>query len=135
MAIRLSREPDGDDPGGMVTIAITADGEMASRWAEALRDAGIEAEVRIGDARSLTPSSTLASVGGSVGALFAYPVCVPPASRDEAASVLIELGWDGRQGERAPGPGAGVALRGALIALAAGAVVVLFVATRLLGEG
>ncbi len=135
MAIRLSREPDGDDPGGLVTIAVTPDGELAERWAEALREAGIDAEVRIGDARTLTPTTSLASVGGPVGALFAYPVCVPPESREQAASVLIELGWDGRHGERAPGTGAGVALRGALIALAAGAVVVLFLMLRLLGDG
>ena len=90
--------------------------------------------MRIGDARTLTPTTTLASVGGPVGAMFAYPVRVPPESREQAASVLIELGWDGRHGERAPGPGIDVALRGALIAIAAGAVVVLFVVVRLLGD-
>ncbi len=49
--------------------------------------------------------------------------------------MLIEVGWDGRHGERAPAQDTRMALRGALIALAAGAIVVLLVVARLLSEG
>lgn len=131
MPIDSSREPDRDESGRLAAIAVTADGEMATLWAAALREANIEADVRIGDARTLLPASTLASAGGPVDAMFAYTVLVPVASREQAAQALSEVGWNGHARTYGTDPSTGVMLRGALIALAAGAVVVLLVVARL----
>ncbi len=113
-----------DESRSLVPIAVTKDGELAARWAESLREAGIEADVEIGDAQSLIPASTLATAGGPVDSMFAYEVRVPAADRARAASTLAELAGPGGDGSSPHQPGTGVMLRGALIALAAGAVVV-----------
>ncbi len=111
-----------DESHSLVPIAVTKDGELAARWAESLREAGIEADVEIGDAQSLIPASTLATAGGPVDSMFAYEIRIPAADRARAASTLAELA--GPDGDGSSQPGTGVMLGGALIALAAGAVVV-----------
>ena len=113
-----SRGTDRDgEAASPVPIAVTRDGELAARWAESLRAAGVEAEVEIGDAQTLVPGSTLAIAGGPVDAMFGYTLLVPAAERERAARALAELGGPG--GDAAQ-PGSGVLLRGALVALAAG---------------
>ena len=129
-------DPGSAGPGGgppTVPVAVTRDGEMASGWAEALRAAGIEAEVQIGDAQTLVPGSTLATAGGPVDAMFGYVVLVPAAERRRAVRTLEERDGSGGGGASGAQPGSGVLLRGALVALAAGAVVVLAALARLGG--
>ena len=109
-------------------IAVTRDGELAARWVESLRDAGIEADVEIGDAQTLIPSSTLAVAGGPVDAMFAYELRVPAAERRRATDALARPGARGGTGE----PGTGLMLKGALVALAAGAVVIGIALARLM---
>ena len=116
-----------------VPVAVTRDGELASGWAEALRAAGIEAGVEIGDAQTLVPGSTLATAGGPVDAMFGYVVLVPAAERRRAVRMLEERGGTGAGGASGAQPGRGVLLRGALVALAAGAVVVAAAVVRLAG--
>ena len=77
--------------------------------------------MEIGDAQTLVPGSTLAIAGGPVDAMFGYTVLVPAADRERAARALAELGGPGGDGREAAQPGSGVLLRGALVALAAGA--------------
>ena len=117
-----SRGTDRDEEAASpVPIAVTRDGELAARWAESLRAAGVEAEVEIGDAQTLVPGSTLAIAGGPVDAMFGYTLLVPASDRERAARALAELGGPGGDGGEAAQPGSGVLLRGALVALAAGA--------------
>lgn len=114
-----------------VPLGVARDGDTASQWAAALDAAGLDAEVRIGDAVALARGSSswpTAAPGGHC--LFAYRLFVPHEQRREAAAMLVDLGWDGRYGavgEAAGRPGDGLALRGALIATAAGALVALLV--------
>ena len=123
----------GRDGGrAAVPIAVTRDGELASGWAEALRASGIEAEVEIGDAQTLVPGSTLSVAGGPVDAMFGYVVLVPAAERARATHRLAELGGPGSGGSGAQ-PERGVLLRGALVALGAGAVIVAAAVWRLAG--
>ena len=84
-------------------IAVTRDGELAARWVESLRDAGIEADVEIGDAQTLIPSSTLAVAGGPVDAMFAYELRVPAAERRRATDALARPGARAAPGSREPG--------------------------------
>ena len=113
-------------------IAVTKDGELAARWAESLRDAGIEADVEIGDAQTLIPSSTLAAAGGPVDAMFAYELRVPAAERRRARNVLARRGRAGGAGPEPGEPGPGLMLGGALAALAAGAIVIGIALARLM---
>lgn len=120
---------DGDE---WVPLAVARDADTADEWVSALDDAGIDAEVRIGDAVNLTSGSSFwptASPGGHQ--FFAYPLFVPAGQREAAAGVLIERGWDGRHGQvgRTPVDPAFV-LRGALFATLAGGVVALLLLWR-----
>src|SRR5215207_3792091 len=76
-----------------VPLAITDDEVMARRWVEALDAAGVPVELRIEDARRLGTTSTMLPLGP----LFATALYVAAERRDDAASVLIDLGWDGRR--------------------------------------
>ncbi|MYH40433.1 MAG: hypothetical protein F4150_01330 [Chloroflexi bacterium] len=116
-----------------VPVAVTRDGELASGWAEALRAVGIEAEVEIGDAQTLVPGATLAVAGGPVDAMFGYVVRVPAAERRRAVRTLEQRGGPGGDGMSGAQPERGVLLRGALVALAAAAVVVAAALARLAG--
>ena len=118
-------------------LAVARDGETAARWASALEDAGLEADVRIDDAVALTKGSSMwpiVSPGGGGHQLFAYPLFVPRGEREAAASVLVDQGWDGRFGQTPAGGrsaiGLNVALRGALFAVLSGVAVVLFLLWR-----
>lgn len=77
----------------LVPFALTLDDEAAERWVEALGHAGIEAELRIEDGRALNSGSSVFPTGP----IFATALYVAAGQREQAASVLIDHGWDGRQ--------------------------------------
>lgn len=77
----------------LVPFALTLDDEAAERWAAALGREGIDAELRIEDGRALNSGSSVFPTGP----IFATALYVPVSERERAASVLIDLGWDGRQ--------------------------------------
>ena len=115
-----------------IMLAVARDGDVAERWVDALEAAAIDVEVRIDDAVALTNGSSFwpsASPGGH--RLFAYPIFVPADARDEAATVLVDEGWDGRHGQTTSGMSSRLMLRGAVAAIVAGSVV----ATALLLSG
>ena len=56
---------------------------------------------------------------------------MPADARDEAATVLVDEGWDGRHGQTPSGMSSRMMLRGAVAAIVAGSVV----ATALLLSG
>lgn len=105
-----------------VMLAVAREAETAERWAGALEQRGIDVEVRIDDAIALTNGSSFwptASPGGH--RLFAFPLFVPAEARAEAATVLVDAGWDGRYGQTGSSIDPGVILRGAIAATLAGA--------------
>ena len=134
MATNCPRESSVTDPNEMIVIAVTPNEEQAERWADALRKSGIEVEVHIGDARTLTPSTSLDAAGGPVETLFAYPLYVPAASGEQAMRILIKLGWDKSPGERVVDSGASIPLSLMLAALMAGAMAIFFIALRLISD-
>lgn len=77
----------------LVPFALTLDNEAAERWAAALQREGVEAELRIEDGRALNSGSSVFPTGP----IFATALYVPVSERERAASVLIDLGWDGKQ--------------------------------------
>ncbi len=105
-----------------VQLAVARDEQTAEAWAEALSRTGIESEVRIGDAATLTGRSTWhAGVNPAPDSMFAFPLFVPEHRRQDAASILIDVGWDGRYGSRGAGVSVTRALSGALFAILVGA--------------
>lgn len=102
-----------------VMLAVAREADVAERWADALEAQGIEAEIRIDDAVALTAGSSFWPAGGS-GSGFAYPLFVPAQSRAEAATILVDQGWDGRFGDRGTRVDPKLVLRGALVATLAG---------------
>lgn len=77
----------------LVPFALTLDDEAAERWVEALGHAGIEAELRIEDGRALNSGSSVFPTGP----IFATALYVAAGQREQAAAVLIDHGWNGRQ--------------------------------------
>lgn len=77
-------------------FAVAASGETAERWLALLDAAGIEAAVRIEDARAFGFGSR-AYPGLPAESLFAHGLYVAPGQQAAAARVLIEAGWDGRR--------------------------------------
>jgi len=77
----------------MVPLATTEDEAAARVWLAALDAADISAELRIEDARRMGKSSSVLPLGP----VFATTLYVSSDSRTQAATVLIDLGWDGRQ--------------------------------------
>jgi hypothetical protein len=76
----------------MVPLAVTEDEGAARHWLASLDAAGIPAELRIEDARRLGNSSSVLPLGP----VYATALYVAAERRVDAASVLIDLGWDGR---------------------------------------
>ena len=76
----------------MAPLALTDREPDARRWLGALEAAHIPAELRIEDARRRSAALPL-----PVGPVFAATLYVAADHRVEAAKVLIDLGWDGRQ--------------------------------------
>ena len=76
----------------LVPLAVTEDETAARRWVSSLDAAGIHAELRIEDTRGLGTGSSMLPLGP----VFATALYVPAEQRTEAATVLIDLGWDGR---------------------------------------
>lgn len=117
-------------PTRMIPLATTDDESAARGWLGALEAAEIAAELRIEDARRMGNSSSVLPLGP----VFATTLYVAAERRTQAAAVLIDLGWDGRQvgagvGER-PIPRS--SLIGGGIAAAVGAAA-LVIAILLLG--
>lgn len=77
----------------MVPLAVTEDEAAARRWLAGLEAATIRARVRIEDTRRMGTGSSMLPMGP----VFATALYVPEDRRFEAARVLIDLGWDGRQ--------------------------------------
>lgn len=107
-----------------IRVAATRDEDTADRWRDAVEAAGLSVEVHIEDARDALPGTT-AIPDLVLGAGFAYGLWIAPADRESALRALIDVGWDGRHGSvDAPAPPARTIVRGALLAVAAAAVVV-----------
>jgi hypothetical protein len=105
-------------------FAMTDDDDVAHRWLEALEAADIPAELHIED-------GTVLATGSSVfptGRIFASAIYIPPESREQAAALLIDLGWDGRQLGGGEHRGRGRSFEAAVIAAAVIAAGVLSVA-------
>ncbi len=134
MVTNCPHESSVTDPNEMIAIAVTPDGEQAERWASALRKSGIEVEVHIGDARTLTPSTSLDAAGGPVETLFAYPLYVPVACGEQAMRILRKLGWGKSHRERFVDSGAGIPLSFMLAVLVAGATAFFFIALQLISD-
>ena len=82
--------------------------------------------MRIEDAAVAGRSSAMPYVNAAIGhELFAYSVWVQTADRETAVETLQDAGWDGNYGQRDNTISTGFALRGALFALAAGAVLII----------
>ena len=115
-----------------VLRAVARDGATAERWSATLDGAGIDVEVRIGDAVDLTKGSSMWPIGssGEGHQLFAFPLFVPADRRDAAATVLVDHGWNRRFGEAARGACPRFVLRGALFATLAGGAVALLLLWR-----
>lgn len=77
----------------LVPFALTADDVAAHRWLEALEEADIPAELHIEDGTRLATGSSIFPTGQ----VFATAIYIAPDCRERAATVLIDLGWDGRQ--------------------------------------
>ena len=77
----------------LVPFALTADDASAERWLAALKEAGIPAQIHIEDGTRLASGSSMFPTGP----VFASAIYVAPECRDQAAKLLIDLGWDGRQ--------------------------------------
>ena len=118
---------------GWRRLAVVRAPETAERWRAALEAAGIEAEVRIADERDAMPGTSVLPGYLPAAHPWAYVLHVPAESRDEAARVLIDEGWDGRHGEVTSG-GQGVtpgfALRGAVVALLAAVAIIVVQVVR-----
>jgi len=77
----------------LVPFALTGDDAAAQRWLEALDEAGIPAQVHIEDGTRLATGSSMFPTGR----IFATAIYIAPECREQAAALLIDLGWDGRQ--------------------------------------
>jgi hypothetical protein len=126
--------PPNRDDARWVLLAVAGDGDAAERWASALDAAGIETELRIGDAAHLTPrSSVVIGANPAPDQLFAFPLYVRADQRHAATTVLLDQGWDGRFGQ-VPSGGSGIglaiAVRGALLATLAGGALALLLLWR-----
>ena len=104
-------------------VVATRDVDTADRWRDAIAAAGGAVEVHIEDPRDALPGTAgVAEI--MLGTSFAYGVYVPQDDRAEALRALIDAGWDGRHGLKdAPAAGTRKVLRGALLAVAAAAVI------------
>jgi hypothetical protein len=116
-----SREPS------WVMLAVAREADVAERWADALAEQGIEAHIRIDDAVALTAGSSFWPAGSSG---FAYPLFVPAESRTEAATILVDEGWDGRFGNRRDRVDSAFVLRGAVVATLSGLALVVLLLIR-----
>jgi len=72
--------------------------EQAERWADALDDAGIDVFIEITDAREAWGSSPLVGVLGARPMEFVHALTIHPEDRERALAVLVDAGWDGREG-------------------------------------
>ncbi len=120
-----SFDPSAEPPNrrGLVLLTVEADADVAGERRDTLVEAGIDAELHIEDGASFSPTSSVYPTGSP----FVYALFVPKAQRERAAEALIDAGWDGRRSTFGGGRvrvEAAFALRGALVALFAGAVVV-----------
>ncbi len=80
-------------PPRLVPFALTDDDDAARRWLEALEEADIPAELHIEDGTRLATGSSMFPTGR----IFATAIYIAPECREQAAALLIDLGWDGRQ--------------------------------------
>ena len=108
-------------------LTVEADADVAGERRDALVEAGIDAELHIEDAARFSPTSSVYPSGSP----FVYALFVPQHER--AAAALIDAGWDGRRsafgGGRIPLEPTFL-LRGALVALLAGAAVMVLLLLR-----
>ena len=117
---------DSPEPS-WVMLAVAREADIAERWAEAIEAQGIEAHIRIDDAIALTAGSSFWPAGPSD---FAYPIFVPAESRTEAATILVDEGWDGRFGDRRDRIDPTLVLRGAVFAPLAGVALAVLLLIR-----
>ncbi len=120
----MQAAPPNRDDARWMPLAKARDGGDAGRWTSALDAAGIETELRVGDAPHLTPrSSVVLGANGTPDQLFAFPLCVRSDQRRAAATVPVDQGWDAGFGQATSGEG-GIGLRsplrGALLSTLAG---------------
>ena len=80
-------------PSSLIPFALTFDDAAAQHWLEALERAGIPAEIHIEDGTRLAAGSSMFPTGR----IFASAIYIASDSRERAAALLIDLGWDGRQ--------------------------------------
>jgi hypothetical protein len=80
-------------PSRLVPLALTGDDEAAHRWLEALEAAGIPAELHIEDGTRLVSGSSIFPTGQ----VFATSLHVAADHLDQAAALLIDMGWDGKR--------------------------------------
>ena len=107
-------------------LAIARDAQTAEQWQDALDDDEITSEVRIEDSALVGRSSTMPHTNAAIGhELFAYSVWVPAEEREAAAKTLIDAGWDGNYGQGDNTISSGFALRGALLALGVGILLII----------
>lgn len=106
MTLRLVRYPE-DMPdrtheplsSGRVPLLVSKTPDRAEGWARALQDAGIDAAVEITDRQVVQPGgSPLVGVFGAPPLDFVHVVAVQRADRERALAVLVDAGWDGREG-------------------------------------
>lgn len=99
-------------------LAVARDVESAELWQDALDTVEIESEIRIEDAVVTGRSTLTTHANGPSGfQLFSYALWVPANEREAAAAALIDAGWNGRYGQRGDTIPAGIAFRGALLAI------------------
>ena len=80
-------------------LLMTPSPDRAQAWAEALDAAGIDVLVEIQDAQFAQPgASPLVGVLGARPLDFVNVLTVAPADRERALGVLVDAGWDGREG-------------------------------------
>lgn len=82
-----------------VRLLMTANPDRAQTWAHALDAAGIDVLVEIQDAQIAQPGgSPLVGVLGARPLEFINVLTVEAADRERALGVLVDAGWDGREG-------------------------------------
>jgi hypothetical protein len=114
-----------------VLPAIARDAHTVEQWQDALDGDGIDSEVRIEDAVLTGRSSTMPGTNAATGhELFSYTVWVLAADRETAGRALIDGGWDGNYSQRDHSLDPRFVLRGALIALAIAAVLIIIQMAR-----
>jgi hypothetical protein len=82
-----------------VRLLMTANPDRAQTWARALDAAGIDVLVEIQDAQLAQPGgSPLVGILGARPLEFINVLTVEAADRERALAVLVDTGWDGREG-------------------------------------